>query len=229
MSRIGARPGCRPRRFLATACCLAMGLWVGVAEAQETSTQVKRTQQDQAQSTAGADQPPTLGARKVTTRKAGKGTSLADLAGSIKLDRGAAGGGFVVTNQNLAEVAGRGVISVGSGDSEGQPEQPAAASAEAGGIQVAKTPEQVWRDELAAQQKKIEQMQQDRADFEKKVTEGRGPYDSSGPHNLAPDVVSANQQTREQADARIEAERQRLQQLQSQGRRQGYNPESPPQ
>jgi len=115
---------------------------------------------------------------------------LGDYAGWVRLNRELVGTGttIVISDSNLLEVASRGRVSTGGGVSVTLPD-------------VGKLPDPTvaadqWRRSYQEQEAKVKGLEADFADYERRVTETRTPYESSSPYNRPGGVTSENDRVR---------------------------------
>ncbi len=156
-----------------------------------------------------------LGASKPASAKGGLAAfaTRTELKGTTNED-----GKISISNGSLSQTSGGGTLSVGGGVTAStgagapQPESdvPAAPPATA-----------TWDKSVAEQQKKIESLEKDLADFDQKVAAGTDPYRANNSQNRAPGQVEQSTLERDKATQLIAAEKARLDEMKRQNRREG--------
>ncbi len=140
---------------------------------------------------ARAEQPKTPPKQDVASSQAPTRakTSLAEIAAHIKLRRTSdSGAPIVISNSNLAQLADRGVISVGSDDSG--TETDAEATATGDNAAVPPFDRKAWEQKVQEQEKKVTALQKAYDGFDEKVQSSSDPHYGYGAYNLAPGQVS---------------------------------------
>jgi hypothetical protein len=188
----------------------------------------------------GAETPgseaPVLGSKTSTT----KGSSLADVAGRIRLNKPAAdGSGVVISNDNLSKVSSKGKISVagsstpassaaGSGEPASTAGAGAAASADA---DAAKSPANELITRYFDQKNKVDTLQFRLDDIDRQLAQPSPDphyqYEHNSPQNRAPGVQDQGAVQREEVAKELAAERAKLEAIRREAQQKGIPLEEP--
>ena len=163
------------------------------------------------------------------TGSSAKGSSLAQAASKIRLQRPASGdgSGLVITNDNLQKVGSKGNLSVSGSSAAGTAPEPATSAApDAGpGTAGAQNPANDMVRQFQEQQRAVDALEARLKNFDQQLAEpSRDPhYQSShnSPHLRAGGVQDTAQTRRDQLAKELESEKKQLEALREQARRNG--------
>ncbi len=176
---------------------------------------------------AHAEQPKTQSKQDAARSQAPAKHSLASIAAHIKLRRTSdSGGTIVISNSNLAELADRGVISVGSGASSTDENAEPAPGGETAPPTAADR--KAWEQQVGEQEQKVAALQKAYDGFDEKVQAASDPHYGYGAYNVAPGQVSPAVVAKQDLQQKLDAAKKELDSLHAEGKNQGFAPTPTP-